>query len=360
MTVDPSNVKTTTGTSFAGPTVVFLQRPAGERRGRHRADLRPDLDHHEPAPRPDHGIPQDPGNDGFVNSQDVSFQGQVWRPGEASFLPPPSGTGSHLHVIIDAYEKDTRGQPEDRRDHLGHEPARYACHDPNNPLAPYFYQGDATHLNYAYFGIPVHLLSATSDPQNVTFTVTVVSTNQGTSPSSYGTRPFEVYQDYQTIGNPSFQTAATTYPLTATLTVDTTAPTVSQSSQPTTPAHRAGPVVDVAFSKAIIPSTFTTANLALTRGGTSVLGQGVTITQVDATHFIVGGLAAATTPTGAYVLTVNAAGIQDIAGNTGVGSQSVMFTVQSSVTDTGPQVMTVQRFGFHTQPTSVVITFNQI
>ena len=84
--------------------------------------------------------------------------------------------------------------------------------DPTNPNAPYFYQGDATHLNYAYFGIPVHLLSASSTPQNVTFTVTVVSTREGTSPFSYGTRPFIVYQDYQTIGNPSFQTAATTYP----------------------------------------------------------------------------------------------------------------------------------------------------
>ena len=86
----------------------------------------------------------------------------------------------------------------------------------------------------------------------------------------------------------------------------------------------------------------------------------VTISPPTATTqtFTIGGLQTATTPTGAYVLTVNGAGIQDLAGNTVASSQSVNFTVVTTL-DTGPQVVSVQRFGFHAQPTSIVITFNQ-
>jgi hypothetical protein len=362
LTVDSSNVKSSTGTAFAGTLTYFFSVLPGNG----VVGIAAVFHQTDTTTSPHHvlitAIPQDPANDGFVNTQDVSFHGQVWRPGEASFLPPPAGGGSHLNFVIDAFEKDTSGVSQKIGEitwdtsHPGTQP------DPTNPNAPYFYQGTAAQgqpggPNYAFFGIPVHLLYATATPQNVTFTVTVVSTKQGSSPFSYGTRPFLFYQDYQFLGNPSFPP---TFPLTATLTVETTAPTIAPISQPTTPRVEPVQSIDVVFSKPINPATFSVANLTLTRDGTPVPldSSVVTITTTDNMTFHVGGLSTYTTPVGSYALTVNGAGITDLAGNAVSNSQTVSFSVVTSLGG-GPQVVSVQRFGFHDQPTSIVITFNE-
>ena len=109
VTVDSSNVKSATGTAFAGTLSYFFSVLPGNG----VVGVATVFDQTPTTTSPHHvlitAIPQDPGNDGFVNTQDVSFQGQVWRPGEASFLPPPDGSGSHLHFVIDAYEKTRTG-----------------------------------------------------------------------------------------------------------------------------------------------------------------------------------------------------------------------------------------------------------
>ena len=87
------------------------------------------------------------------------------------------------------------------------------------------------------------------------------------------------------------------------------------------------------------------ADLALTRDGRPVaLPAGVTVTALDATTFRIGGLEAVTDMPGAYVLTVDAAGVEDLAGNAGVASpgQSIDFTVLPRSGDvTGPTIASI-------------------
>ena len=90
VTVNSSNVKTATGTAFAGTLTYFFSVLPGNG----VVGVATVFDQTPTTTSPHHvlitAIPQDPGNDGFVNTQDVSFHGQVWRPGEASFLPLPT------------------------------------------------------------------------------------------------------------------------------------------------------------------------------------------------------------------------------------------------------------------------------
>ena len=104
---------------------------------------------------------------------------------------------------------------------------------------------------------------------------------------------------------------------------DTTAPTISPLPTITVPVQ----TVDVTFSEAINAATFTSDDLTLTRDGQSVALTGVTVTQVNPTTFRIAGLQGVTTTPGAYVLTVNGAGIQDLAGNAATGTQTASFTV---------------------------------
>jgi hypothetical protein len=87
---------------------------------------------------------------------------------------------------------------------------------------------------------------------------------------------------------------------------------------PIIPARRTTPVqtVDVTFSEAILPATFTRANLALTRDGVPLDMSGIGITQVSALTYRLSGLTELTRPLGTYTLTVNPSGILDPLGNT--------------------------------------------
>ena len=97
--------------------------------------------------------------------------------------------------------------------------------------------------------------------------------------------------------------------------VEETPPTIS-SVAAVTPNPRNTPVdsVDVTFSKAINPNTFTTADLSLTdNGGPNLITitSAVTINLVSGSTYEIGGLSGLTTAEGTYMLTVNASGIQD-------------------------------------------------
>jgi hypothetical protein len=118
--------------------------------------------------------------------------------------------------------------------------------------------------------------------------------------------------------------------------------------------------VGVTFTKAIDPKTFTTAALTLTRDGVPVPldPNVVTFTTSDNVTFTIGGLTSSTTTPGSYGLTINAAAVTDLAGHPGSGTQSVDFLVQAPVVDTGPQVVGLFRFGFHSQPPLLVLTFS--
>jgi hypothetical protein len=266
-------------------------------------------------------IPEDSDNDGIISSQSVTFFGHVQRPNRSDF------TDSHLRLTIEAIENGTT---------IG----SVTWDTSQKPGPPEFHQ-DPTLVNKALFQISATLLSSGGAVQNVTFRVTV---------DPYGSLD-------------AVRTDNTAQPLTATLTVQQ-APaglTVASISPVTSPRTEPVQTLDVTFSQAPNAATFTTADLALTRDGQPVtLGRDVTITQVNDTTFRVGGLQGVTTPIGAYVLTVDASGVEDSAGTAGSGSQTVSFTVQTvPVVTGGPRVANLQRFGFHTQPTMLVLTFDR-
>ena len=91
--------------------------------------------------------------------------------------------------------------------------------------------------------------------------------------------------------------------------------------------------VDVTFSAPINLSTFSIANLSLTdNGGSNLITSAVTIALVSGTTatYEIGDLSGLTTAEGTYVLTVNASGIQDEAGNAGTGSMSTTWLMDTT------------------------------
>jgi hypothetical protein len=266
-------------------------------------------------------IPEDPDNDGVISSPSVTFVGHVQRPNRSDF------TDTHLRLTIEAIENGTT---------IG----SVTWDTSQKPGPPEFHQ-DPTLVNKALFQLPATLLSTGSAVQDVTFRVTV---------DPYGSLDV-------------FRTDNTAQMLTATLIVQQ-APaelTVASISPVTSPRTEPVQTLDVTFSQAPNAATFTPADLSLTRDGQPVpLGPEVTITQVNDTTFRVGGLQGATTPVGAYVFTVDASGVEDSTGAAGSGSQSVSFLVQAVPLVTGgPRVVNLQRFGFHTQPTTLVLSFDR-
>ncbi|MGO8897662.1 MAG: beta strand repeat-containing protein [Isosphaeraceae bacterium] len=135
--------------------------------------------------------------------------------------------------------------------------------------------------------------------------------------------------------------------------VEETPPTIS-SVAAVTPNPRNTPVdsVDVTFSKAINPSTFTTADLSLSdNGGPNLITSAVTINLVSGTTYEIGGLSGLTTAEGTYMLTVNASGIQDQVGNFGTGSMSASWLM-----DTTPPTSTVGSLPAQTTSTSFLVS----
>jgi len=107
-----------------------------------------------------------------------------------------------------------------------------------------------------------------------------------------------------------------------------------------TPNPRNTPVdsIDVEFDEPIDPSTFDDNALSLTlNGGPNLIDSGVTVSQVSDTTYEISGLSGLTATDGTYVLTVNAAGITDEAGQNGIGSASRSWTM-----DTAPVTVSLQ------------------
>ena len=140
---------------------------------------------------------------------------------------------------------------------------------------------------------------------------------------------------------------------------DTTPPAITAIAA-ITPNPRNAPVpsVDVTFSETIDPNTLTSGNLSLTRDGTFVPVAGaVTVSLVSGSTYLVSGLSNSTEQDGSYSLTVNAAGVKDLAGNTGSGALStgwVMDTVSptASITAVTPNPR-------NTAVSSLAITFSE-
>ena len=89
--------------------------------------------------------------------------------------------------------------------------------------------------------------------------------------------------------------------------------------------------VDVVLSEPINPASFTYQSLSLTLdGGTAnLITSGVTVTKVTPTTYTIGGLTALTAANGSYDLTVNASGLVDNSGDSGVGFLSDNWTMNT-------------------------------
>lgn len=102
--------------------------------------------------------------------------------------------------------------------------------------------------------------------------------------------------------------------------VDLTAPGVSIEEITPDPRDAAVSSIELTFAEAINPATLTTADLKLARdGGANLLTTGVTLQPVTGNTWRINGLATITEPGGLYTLTVEMAGVEDIAGNKGSG-----------------------------------------
>jgi hypothetical protein len=115
--------------------------------------------------------------------------------------------------------------------------------------------------------------------------------------------------------------------------VDTTAPGIAALGA-LAPNPRSTPVtlLEVQLDEAINPAGFTFADLALTRDGVAVaLDATVQVQNVEGNLWRITGLQGFTAAPGAYVLTVSATGLRDLAGNAGVGAKSVAWTTLASL-----------------------------
>ncbi|MFO0903892.1 MAG: LamG-like jellyroll fold domain-containing protein [Pirellulales bacterium] len=120
----------------------------------------------------------------------------------------------------------------------------------------------------------------------------------------------------------------------------TIGPTISALA-PVTPDPRATsvPNVQITFSEAINVSSFTHADLTLTRDGTPVALDGtISVSHVAGTTYAIQGLSAFTSEDGDYVLTVNALNILSPTGLQGAGTATESWTKETTY---GPRSVAV-------------------
>ncbi|MFM6045483.1 MAG: Ig-like domain-containing protein, partial [Dolichospermum sp.] len=101
------------------------------------------------------------------------------------------------------------------------------------------------------------------------------------------------------------------------------------------PRNQPVPSLTVTFSEKIDLSTFNWQDITLTRNnGTNLINNTVTVTAINDTTYRINGLSGLTATDGTYNLTVNGSGIQDLSGNSGNGTQSeswVMDTIAPAI-----------------------------
>ena len=136
-------------------------------------------------------------------------------------------------------------------------------------------------------------------------------------------------------------------------------PRVSQfGSIPAATAYSALSSIEVTLSDAANLGTFTFADIALTRNGTSVaLNSTVTISLVSGTTYSLTGLESFTSSDGDYVLSVNARNIQTATGLDGMGSLSTSWTKNAPPAVSGVSVAA----GAQVMPglSSLVVSFSE-
>ena len=120
--------------------------------------------------------------------------------------------------------------------------------------------------------------------------------------------------------------------LSASWTVDTTGPTVaSVETVSTNPRNIVVPTLDVVFSEPINPDTFDYRDVTLTRdGGANLITGAVLVAKVDALTYRISNFTWVSGEQGNYILTVNATGIADPAGNAGTGSAFTSWVMDTS------------------------------
>ncbi|MFN6010713.1 MAG: Calx-beta domain-containing protein, partial [Microcystis sp.] len=117
---------------------------------------------------------------------------------------------------------------------------------------------------------------------------------------------------------------------------DTTPPVVTDiANLLINPRNQPVPSLTVTFSEKIDLSTFTWQDITLTRNsGSNLINNTVTISAINDTTYRINGLSGLTAIDGTYNLTVNGSGIQDLSGNSGNGTQSetwVMDTIAPAI-----------------------------
>lgn len=89
--------------------------------------------------------------------------------------------------------------------------------------------------------------------------------------------------------------------------------------------------ITVTFTEAINPSSFDFSDLFLNRdGGGDLIKNTVTITQIDTTTYQINNLGNLTNVDGEYTFLVNARGVNDTDGNTGVGAKGFTWTLNTN------------------------------
>jgi len=107
--------------------------------------------------------------------------------------------------------------------------------------------------------------------------------------------------------------------------------------------------IDVVWTEPIDIGTLTTGDLSLTRDGQALLDDAVTIAQVGTSTYRIGNLGRLTATDGNYQFEVDAAGVEDLDGTSGIGMAAAEWTLDS----TPPELLTV--FPPATNPRNVVV-----
>lgn len=119
-----------------------------------------------------------------------------------------------------------------------------------------------------------------------------------------------------------------------------TAP-VAVGLQPVQPNPRNQPVdsLDIIFSKPIDVSTLDSSDFSLTLGGgPNLIPTGLSLRSLSSTMFRAAGLGGLTVPDGDYVFTINMANVKDTAGDSGTGTLSTGWTMDTAA----PQIASLE------------------
>jgi hypothetical protein len=125
--------------------------------------------------------------------------------------------------------------------------------------------------------------------------------------------------------------------------IDTIAPTIESLSRPEAIVAAAVDALTVTFSEALLPGSFTAADLALFRGTgtTNLVDSSVTVTAVTDRSFTITGLGRLTGDDATYRFEVRAAGVADRFGNAGTGVAVAEWTKA----DVAPTVLAITGTG---------------